>query len=215
MKIEKLTEDKLKITLSIDDLEERNINLHSFMYNTPESQDLFWELLKTAEKECGFNVDDSMIYVEASTSGGGNFTLLVTKTNEAAPFVEKISKPKKLTKGNFRLKRKTVPLKHESTIYIFENFDDICAFCNICDTSILHNNKLYSMNENYYLKTDFIPYNMILDYASISKNPNLLEAKLNEYGKVVIEKEALQTISTHFNKTKKKTRTKKNKDSGK
>ena len=31
MKIEKLNEDKLKITLSIDDLEERNITLHSFM----------------------------------------------------------------------------------------------------------------------------------------------------------------------------------------
>ena len=54
LKIEKLNEDKLKITLSIDDLEERNITLHSFMYNSPESQDLFWELLQEAEKECGF-----------------------------------------------------------------------------------------------------------------------------------------------------------------
>ena len=58
MKIEKLTDDKLKITLSIDDLEERNINLHSFMYNSPESQDLFWELLQTAEKDYGFHIDD-------------------------------------------------------------------------------------------------------------------------------------------------------------
>ena len=215
MKIEKLTEDKLKITLSIDDLEERNINLHSFMYNTPESQDLFWELIQTAEKECGFNVDDSMIYVEASTSGGGNFTLLVTKTNEAAPVLEKISKPKKLTKGNFKLKRKSMPLKTETAIYMFETFEDVCEFCNICDCSILHDNTLYCMNETYYLKIDYIPYNMILDYATIIKNPELLEAKLNEYGKVVIEKEALQTISTHFNKAKKKTRTKKNKNSGK
>lgn len=208
MKIEKLTEDKLKITLSIDDLEERNINLHSFMYNSPESQDLFWELLQTAEKECGFNVDDSMIYVEASTSGGGNFTLLVTKANEATPAIEKISKPKKLTNKNFRLKRKTVPIKHESSIYIFESFDDICEFCNLCNTSILHANKLYSMNENYYLKTDYIPYNIILDYASIAKNTELLEARLNEYGKVVIEEDALQTVAMHFGKKK---RSKKNK----
>lgn len=204
MKIEKLNENKLKITLSIDDLEERNINLHSFMYNTPESQDLFWELIQAAEKECGFNVDDSMIYVEASTSGGGNFTLLVTKTNEAAPVVEKISRPKKLTNGNFKLKRKKAPLKPESTIYIFESFDDICEFCNLCDTTILHSNKLFSMDENYYLKTDYIPYNMILEYASIAKNPSLLEAKLNEYGKVIIEEDALQTLATHFNKKKRK-----------
>ena len=209
MKIEKLNEDKLKITLSIDDLEERNINLHSFMYNSPESQDLFWELLQKAEKECGFNVDDSMIYVEASTSGAGNFTLLVTKTNEKKPVVEKISKPKNTQKGNFKLKRKTVSLSTESTIYIFENFEDICKFCNICDTTILHSNKLYSMNDNYYLKTDYIPYNIILDYATIAKNADLLEAKLNEYGKVIIEEDALQTIAIHFNKKKKTKRIKK------
>ncbi len=203
MKIEKLTEDKLKITLSIDDLEERNINLHSFMYNSPESQDLFWELIQKAEKECGFNVDDSMIYVEASTSGAGNFTLLVTKTNEEAP-IEKIKKPKKLSKENFKLKRKSTTLKHSFSIYIFENFDDICAFCNACDTSIIHNNNLYTMNELYYIKTDYIPYNTILDYATISKNPDLLEAKLNEYGKIIVEGNALQTIATHFNKKKRR-----------
>lgn len=207
MKIEKLNEDKLKITLSIDDLEERNITLHSFMYNSPESQDLFWELLQEAEKECGFNVDDSMIYVEASTSGSGNFTLLVTKTNEKAP-IERISKPKKVTKENFRLKRKSVPLKHELAIYSFNTFDDICAFCNVCDVSVLHGNSLYKMNEEYYLKTDFIPYNTILDYATLSKTPDLLEAKLNEYGKVIIPDNALQTIATYFNKKKKKSKKK-------
>ena len=212
MKIEKLNENKLKITLSLDDLEERNINLHSFMYNSPESQDMFWELLKAAEKECGFNVDNSMIYVEASTSGSGNFTLLVTKTNETAPIAEKMSKAKKVSKENIKLKRKTVPLKSDFSIYIFETFDDICAFCNICDTEILHANTLYNMNDVYYLKIDYIPYNMILEYATIAKNPVLLEAKLNEYGKVIIEEEALQTIANHFNK--KKRGRKNNKTSG-
>ena len=105
---------------------------------------------------------------------------------------------------NFKLKRKSTPLKSENAIYIFETFDDICAFCNICDTSILHNNTLYSMNETYYLKIDYVPYNMILDYASIAKNPALLEAKLNEYGKVVIKEDALQTIAMHFNKKKRR-----------
>ena len=211
MKIEKLNENKLKITLSVDDLEERNINLHSFMYNSPESQDLFWELIQTAEKECGFNVDDSMIYVEASTSGGGNFTLLVTKTNEAAPVAPQVSKPKKMSKGNFKLKRKSMPLKTKTAIYAFNTFDDICDFCSICDCSILHENTLYCMDEIYYLKIDYIPYNMILDYATITKNSELMEAKLSEYGKVVIEKDALQTIAMHFNKKK----TRKRKSSGK
>ena len=65
------------------------------------------------------------------------------------------------------------------------------------------------MNETYYLKIDYIPYNMILDYATIAKNSTLLESKLNEYGKIVIEKNALQTIKMYFNK-KKKGKNKKN-----
>lgn len=203
MKIEKLTENKLKITLSIDDLEERNITLHSFMYNSPESQDLFWELLKEAEKECGFSVDDSMIYVEASTTGAGNFTLLVTKTNENIP-AEKINRPKRISKENIKLKRKSDSQKNNLAIYIFNKFDDICSFCSVCDISKMHENSLYKMNNSYYLKTDIMPFNNILDYASSTKNFEILEAKLNEYGEIIIEKNALQTITSYFCKKKKK-----------
>lgn len=205
MKIEKLTDDKLKITLSIDDLEERNINLHSFMYNSPESQDLFWELLQTAEKDYGFSIDDSFIYVEAATTGSGNFTLLVTKTNDKTPDVPKTPlKTKKITKESFKLKRKTPSVSTTDNFYVFQSFDDILAFCSICDTAILHENVLYQLNDCYYLKIDFIPYNMILDYASVLKSTPILEAKISEYGKVIIEHEALQTLAKHFNKKSKK-----------
>ena len=207
LKIEKLTDDKLKITLSIDDLEERNINLHSFMYNSPESQDLFWELLQTAEKDYDFHVDDSFIYVEASTTGSGNFTLLVTKTDNKNPEIPKNPlKQKKLTTDNFRLKRKTPTFSSNDNYYIFQSFEDILAFCHICDTAILHDNTLYQLNDAYYLKIDFIPYNMILDYASVVKCTPVLEAKLSEYGKVMIEHDALQNLSMYFNKKNKKKR---------
>ena len=205
LKMEKLTDDKLKITLSIDDLEERNINLHSFMYNSPESQDMFWELLQKAEKECGFFVDDSFIYVEASTSGSGNFTLLVTKTNQDAP-VPKMNKTKKLTKDNIRLKRKSTSVNNNAIcIYQFASFDDLLEFCNLCDTSILSDNKLYEFDHEYYLKCMTIPYQMIVEYAIVHKNYSNLEAKLSEYGKVVIEHDALQTLS-HFFLPKKRTK---------
>ncbi len=205
MKIEKLTDDKLKITLSIDDLEERNINLHSFMYNSPESQDLFWELLQTAEKEYGFHVDDSFIYVEAATTGSGNFTLLVTKTNDKNPEIPKVpAKPKKYSKDNFKLKRKVTEVSTKDNFYIFQSFEDILSFCSICDTTILHDNTLFQLNKEYYLKIDFIPYNMILDYATVVKCTPMLEAKLSEYGKVVIEKDALQTLSSYFYQKKRK-----------
>ena len=102
LKIEKIAEDQIKITITIDDLEARNIDLYSFMYNSPESQDLFWDVMNEAERELDFNVDDSMIYVEASTSGGGNFTLIVTRTNEKP--VIKFNAKKHAKKENIKLK---------------------------------------------------------------------------------------------------------------
>lgn len=51
MKIEKLSDDKIRITLNIDDLKENDIDFQSFMSNSIESQDLFMDMLEKAEKE--------------------------------------------------------------------------------------------------------------------------------------------------------------------
>lgn len=65
MKIEKLNENKIRITLNIEDLAERDIDYHSFMSNSIESQEIFLDMLNTAEKEVGFCTDDSRIMIEA------------------------------------------------------------------------------------------------------------------------------------------------------
>lgn len=65
MKIEKLNENKIRITLNMDDLNERNIDFQSFMSNSIESQDIFLDMLNRAEKEVGFNTDDCKIMIEA------------------------------------------------------------------------------------------------------------------------------------------------------
>lgn len=51
LKIEKLTENKIRIILDMQDLQEKNIDLHSFMSDSLESQDLFYDMLDKAEKE--------------------------------------------------------------------------------------------------------------------------------------------------------------------
>lgn len=65
MKIEKLNEDKIRITLNMEDLTERNIDYHTFMSNSIESQSIFLDMLNKAEKEVGFYTDDCRIMIEA------------------------------------------------------------------------------------------------------------------------------------------------------
>ena len=51
MKIEKLTENKIRIILMPEDLEEKDLDLHTIMARTAESQGLLLEILSKAKKE--------------------------------------------------------------------------------------------------------------------------------------------------------------------
>ena len=75
MQIEKLNENKIRITLNLDDLEENNIDLHSFMSNSIESQDLFYNMLDKAEKEIGFETKNYKLMIEALAVPEGKFVL--------------------------------------------------------------------------------------------------------------------------------------------
>ena len=63
MKFEKVNEDKMKITLSKSDLEENNIDFHSFMSNSDETQSLFLSVLDKAEREYGFSTENYRLKV--------------------------------------------------------------------------------------------------------------------------------------------------------
>jgi len=65
LRIEKITENKIRIILNMQDLEEKNIDLHSFMSSSIESQDLFYDMLDKAEKEIGFETKDYKLMIEA------------------------------------------------------------------------------------------------------------------------------------------------------
>ena len=65
MHIEKVTENKIRITLNLEDLKEKNIDLHTFMSSSIDSQDLFYDMLDKAEKEVGFETKNYKLMIEA------------------------------------------------------------------------------------------------------------------------------------------------------
>ncbi len=201
MKIEKLNENKIKITLSMADLEERNIDLQSFIYNSPESQELFWDMMSKAEREYGFDFDESMIYVEAASTGSGTFTLIVTKSDSNVP--SQLLQRNKIKNKSFKLKRKNATLNAPKVLYVFNSFDDICAFCQTIDLKQLPENTLYELNGEYYLEIANMPFHHILDFATIVPSAELYLGKLNEYGTTIVVGNALQEIGKHFIKRKK------------
>ena len=181
MKIEKLNENKLKITLDINDLKKRNLDVKSFVSNTPESQDLFWDVMQEAEREYGFNVDESMVYVEAHISSTGNFTLIITKSKSApAPVLHQKIKP---TPQSYKLKRKEFSDSFDNVLFEFASIEALRDFIEIANILNYQKVVLYSLNEKFYLLVGNCFDKTILEYSSRVLDKNAILATISEYGK--------------------------------
>ena len=204
MRIEKLNENKIRIFLNLEDLKEKNIDLHDFMSNSLETQDLFYDMLTQAETEVGFNTHNYKLIIEALASSDGNFIFTITRT-----------KPEVLIKSNKpKAKRLTAIPNKALSIYCFDSFDEFCEFCNYINTSNLNkymsklkNSSLILFKNKYYLILNNLKLNIselksfsctISEFAFRVKNEALLERKLKEYGKVIIQKNAVSTCLKYF-----------------
>ncbi len=82
MKIEKLTDDTIRITLNKKDFETRNIDASKLKVNSPAYQQLLWDIIEHAEIEFGFDVTEGQILVETVTNVTGEYVVTITRTEE-------------------------------------------------------------------------------------------------------------------------------------
>lgn len=208
MKIEKLNDNKIRITLNMDDLTERNIDFHSFMSNSIESQDIFLDMLDRAEKEVGFYTDESRVMIEALALKNGHFIFTITKFD----YKDETTSPKKKV---LHIRRKNPSVNLTKTIYSFESFDAFCEFCKFLrDTlddedvsNFAKSTDLYEYNSNYYLIFSGINIDSInlehicsaiTEFADFVNISELFESKIKEYGKLIISDSAINTCIEHF-----------------
>ena len=79
MKFEKINKDKIKITLNLKDLEEKNIDFHLFMSNPIESQHILLDMLDEAKEKIGFDTNNYNIKVEALVMAESDFIFTITR----------------------------------------------------------------------------------------------------------------------------------------
>lgn len=207
MKIEKLNEDKIRITLNITDLEENHIDFHTFMSNSLESQKIFLDMLDKAEKEVGFVTEDYKVMIEALAMSNGNFVLTVTRFEP-----EKTNTTYKKKKIN--IKRKVSVIDTKKAIYCFNSFDEYCSFCAFLNSNFLkfmnnfadsmslyeYNNKYYLVISNIHVNTNFLKTfcSSITEFARFVEDSNLFENKLIEYGNSIMKNNAIDMCIKHF-----------------
>ena len=207
MKIEKLTENKIRVIVNSEDLKNNNLDYQTIMEKPIESQKLFLEMLLKAEKEVGFYTEGCKLLVEAFSSSDGLFVFTITK------YVEKPITPPNKLKVTPKKKIKHVNPKSTTSIYQFSSFEEFCEFCTAihntaCQSKQLAKNiALYLFNDTYYLILSNINtesvyihifYSTISEFASLASHSETFKMKLLEHGKAIMKRNAIETGIKYF-----------------
>ena len=65
MKIEKINENQIRCTLTKEDLADRNIKISELAYGSGKTRELFQDMMRQANDDFGFEVNDIPLMVEA------------------------------------------------------------------------------------------------------------------------------------------------------
>lgn len=206
MKIEKLTENKIRVIINSDELEINNLNIYNIMSKSEETQKVFSAILKKAEKEVDFHTDGCKLLIETFSSIEDIFVFTITKysnLNNTNPIKKKLV-----------AKKKTFSIKNQHIVCHFESFNSFCEFCN--NIKLLHkvtlhklakNIALYLWKDNYYLVLRNINvnygnkdvfYSVLSEFGKIIPCSSNFENKLLEHGKVIIRKNAINVGINYF-----------------
>ena len=125
MKIERIGDNIIRVTITYNDLEERNMDLNALNYNSPAAQEFFWDLMEQAEEQLGFSLTDSQLIIEPVPDSDEGFVINITKVDEEGEF-ESIHKyiRNRMKKSDLREKEKR---GFHPLLIFFRPLDDICG----------------------------------------------------------------------------------------
>lgn len=208
MKIERINENKIKVTISLDDLEERNIDLNSLNYNSPAAQELFWDMMEQAEIQFGFSASDAQLVIEAIPGSEEGFIVIISKVDGDGDF-ESFQKyiKNKFKRADLKTKKKNRKICSTIMIYSFDSFEDLCALSGKLSPIYSGDSSLFKCKATYYLvltRNNLTVSNtklleiMLDEYGKKVPNISFYEGYLNEYGEKIIENDALKVVNQYF-----------------
>jgi adapter protein MecA 1/2 len=199
MKIEKLGFNKLKVSLTALDLRSLDLNLEKRNADADEIKRAFIRLIKIAEKETGFALNNSKLVIEAIPDNEDGFIVFVTKLNEPVPARRSRRKP---------VLKPKIPLpKTHSSLFRFENIEDVISLARLLRRVFIGKSSLYAYGGAYYLalfksRTTMPGYGraclLASEFGSRVFRASINETFLAEHGRAVVLHKAAETLRAHF-----------------
>lgn len=82
MKIEKVSENQIRCTLTREDLDERQLKISEIAYGSEKAKNLFRDVMQQASYEFGFEAEDIPLMIEAIPMNTGCVVFIITKVED-------------------------------------------------------------------------------------------------------------------------------------
>ncbi|SFA98190.1 MULTISPECIES: adaptor protein MecA [unclassified Bacillus (in: firmicutes)] len=192
MRLERLTMNKIKIFLSSDDLLERGLSKEDIWKDSIKWHQLFHDMVEEACEEFDVDIQGS-VAVEIFSQQAQGMILILT--------MEEVADGEEVLFDGFIEMQVSVE-EYDSTIYVFETFEDCIQLSKRLHTMGINGGSLISRDNKYYLifsLVELLDLELTTSILSEYGNPCLTsEHVLSEYGNTIIDKKAVETILQFF-----------------
>lgn len=188
MEITLVSADKLKISLTRQDLDELDISYSSMNYADEATRSALLKLLEQAKHEAGFSPRGSKLFIEVYQNDEGGCEMYFTC----------IRKPARLSDSKDVI---------SPAVFEFENVDDLIIGASKALKRYGHRiykSSLYLMGERYRLLVYHLDYSdklsvyFLSEFGTILGNDEILAAYTIEHGREIIADTALDILSGLF-----------------
>lgn len=190
MRIERLSDDRVRVTLTETDLMGMNIKVEQLRPDSHELHTFLFNIMETVKEETDFNPYNGQVVVEAMPSNEG-ISIVISKI--CAPVT-------KISPGKFKKVKSITPHLKEPTIHIFSfrGIDEVCEAIIKIDEEMLKKSALYKLDGKYYYalksaKEHSNGIGVLIEYSSYIHNMN--ETFLKEHGELIAESDSLVSMA--------------------
>jgi len=207
MELRLLSENKLKITLTNEDMELLDITYEEIDYpGDVGTRRVLWEILEQAKRQIGFDAGREKLYVQVHPEKSGGCLMYVTKENaaEAAP-AESAAKPNKKSDGATYEKRYGGKLytsvKKKRLLYMFDGSESLIGACSrLSLAGYGGKSEIFADAGRYYLHAEDSRepcLDLLGEYGVLINNP-LFCFYLDEHTKKIAGHDAVRRFSEAF-----------------
>ncbi|ANE47989.1 adaptor protein [Paenibacillus swuensis] len=201
MKIERLSQDKIRIFLTFDDLIERGIQKEDMWREIPKVHELFSEMMDQAYSELGFDATGPLA-VEVFSMPAQGMVVIVTRGKVDSAKHGSLIDEEDEDEDMYEME---VTLEQSDLIsYAFHDFEHLVRVIKLVHAQGVNEGTLFSYKGKWILhiensEMEDKAYNSLIAVLSeFGDATSVTAAVLEEYGKVIIKEDAVQVLSSHF-----------------